>query len=121
MGSEVDMHELQIKASELLHVYKQKKQLASEKKVVDKQFIKAEKEMADILKRLNKKAIRVDNKYEIGLIHKSKRRGMNVKERQEYIDNIANMKLEPSELSQNIKDALGGDLEFIDKISIKEI
>ena len=121
MASEVNMHELQIKASELIHSYKQRKQLASEKKVVDKQYLKAEKEMTDILKRLNKKAIRVDNKYEISLIHKSKKRSMNLKERQEYIDNISNMKLEPHELSQNIKDALNGDVEFVDKISITEI
>ena len=115
------MSELQQKVGELLHVHRQRERILKDKKEIEKEYKKIKGEFAELLEALNKKSIRVDQKYEISLEPTKKRKGMRINERESYIDNIVAHDLDPDELAQSLKDALQGDIEYVNKIKIKEL
>jgi len=115
------MSELQQKVGELLHVHRQRKRILNEKKEIDKEYKKIKQEFAELLTALNKKSIMVDRRYEISLEPAKKTKGMRSNERESYIDNIVNHDLDPEELAQSLKDALQGDIKYVNEIKIKEL
>lgn len=124
MDVNVNMHELNITVDELLHEYRQLERLKKEKSKINKNFKRLQNELMESLTVIKKRKLKInalDGKYEITVETKPRKKGMSVKERNEYIDNLVVHDLSSEEMSQTLKTALCGDVNFIDQICIKKI
>lgn len=120
-----NMQEFQDKLGQLIIAHEQKQELAKEKKKIDKQYKNARLQVIKMLQDINQNKCTVDGfnnkKYEIELKAGKKTKGVRATERDQYIDNIIQHDLDPEELAQSLKDALQGDVEYVDALVIKQI
>lgn len=120
-----NMQEFQDKLGQLIVAHEQKQELAKEKKKIDKQYKNARLQVIKMLQDINQNKCTVDGfnnkKYEIELKAGKKTKGIRATERDQYIDSIIQHDLDPEELAQSLKDALQGDVEYVDALVIKQI
>jgi len=111
--------------AEFLHARRQRERLLKEKRQVDKDMKRCQETIISDLQALGRDTLHVDGTdgltYEIKLKTTTKRTGMRGNERENFIDNIVQKRMDPNELAESIKDALQGDVEYVDKLAVKKL
>lgn len=119
------MQSFQDRVSKLVLAHEQKQELLKEKRKIEKDYQTAKKQIIDDMRLIKQTKLVVDaynnKKYEIELVPGKKTKGVKASERETYIDNILKYDMDPEELAQSLKDLLQGDVEFVDKLIIKEV
>lgn len=121
-----DMQTFQDRVSRLVLAHEQKQELLKEKRRIEKEYQTAKNQIIEDLRRIKQTKLIVDaynnKKYEIEIVPGKKTKGVKATERESYIDNmVLKQELDPEELAQSLKDLLQGDIEFVDKLTIKEV